>query len=391
MLENYFKPFANKSKQSPLLTVFFEPCHLKQNLHSTVRMFKHHSIFPILFVLTMGSLAVSSCKPEKEKMTANSPGPARNAPLQVEAFTVKSRNLNESLEVPGTLMAFEETEIRPEISGRLVGLYVQDGANVQKGALMAKLFDEDLQAQLKKLAVQLEIAKKTFERQSELLKIQGISQQEVDLSELQVNNIKADMELVRVSISKTEIRAPYSGRLGLRNISPGAYITPTNIITTISQVNQLKLDFSVPEKYGELFAKGRTINFGIAGSDRNYQAAVAATQSSVEAATRSLIVRAVVNSGQGPLLPGAFAKVKLKLGGNEKSLIVPTQAVIPQARNKQVIVYKNGSPDFRIVETGIRDSSYIQILEGLSEGDTVVTTGLLAIRPESKLVLQNVK
>lgn len=324
-------------------------------------------------------------------MTANSPGPARNAPLQVEAFTVKSRNLNESLEVPGTLMAFEETEIRPEISGRLVGLYVQDGANVQKGALMAKLFDEDLQAQLKKLAVQLEIAKKTFERQSELLKIQGISQQEVDLSELQVNNIKADMELVRVSISKTEIRAPYSGRLGLRNISPGAYITPTNIITTISQVNQLKLDFSVPEKYGELFAKGRTINFGIAGSDRNYQAAVAATQSSVEAATRSLIVRAVVNSGQGPLLPGAFAKVKLKLGGNEKSLIVPTQAVIPQARNKQVIVYKNGSPDFRIVETGIRDSSYIQILEGLSEGDTVVTTGLLAIRPESKLVLQNVK
>jgi membrane fusion protein (multidrug efflux system) len=354
-------------------------------------MFKQHSSFPLFFLLALGLFSFFSCKPEKEKMPANGQAPARNAPLPVEAFTVKSKNLNENLEVPGTLLAAEETEIRPEISGRLVGLYVQEGNMVQKGALLAKLFDEDLQAQLKKLAVQLEIAKKTFERQSELLKIQGISQQEVDLSELQVNNIKADMELVRVAISKTEIRAPYSGRLGLRNISPGAYISPTNIITTISQVDQLKLDFTVPEKYGDMFSKGRPVSFSIAGSDRNFQATVLATQTAIEASTRNLTVRAAVRGGQGALLPGAFAKVKINLSGNEKSLVVPTQAVIPQARNKQVIVFKNGTPDFRIVETGIRDSSFVQILEGLSEGDTVVTTGLLAIRPESKLVLQNVK
>jgi len=163
---------------------------------------------------------------------------------------VVAKNLAENLEVPGTLQPFEETEIRPEISGRLISLKIVEGGSVQKGALLAKLFDEDLQAQLNKLKVQLEIAQKTLERQRELLKIQGISQQEVDLSELQANNIKADMELVRVNISKTEIRAPYSGLLGLRNVSLGAYVTPTTLLTTLRQVNQLKLDFMVPEKYG---------------------------------------------------------------------------------------------------------------------------------------------
>ncbi len=333
----------------------------------------------------------SACKEESKKISASSPGPSRGAPLPVEAFVVKTKNLAENLEVPGTLQAFEETDIRPEISGRLVRLNITEGGAVAKGDLLAKLFDDDLQAQLKKLQVQLDIAQKTLERQQELLKIQGISQQEVDLSELQVNNIKADMELVRVSISKTEIRAPYAGRLGLRSISLGAYVTPTSLITTLRQVNQLKLDFTVPEKYGDLFRKGRPVNFTVAGSDRTFTASVLATEAAVEAATRTLKVRATVAGNDSALLPGTFAKVLLKIGGNDQSLIVPTQAVIPQARNKQVIVYKNGSPDFKIVDTGIRDETFVQILDGLKEGDTVLTTGLLAIRPDSKLKLVKVE
>ena len=156
-------------------------------------------------------------------------------------------------------------------------------------------------------------------------------------------------------------------------------------------MSQLKLDFTVPEKYGEMFRKGRTINFTVAGNKRLFSASVIATEAAVDVSTRSLTVRALVKGMDNALLPGIFAKVQLNMGGNEKSLIVPTQAVIPQARNKQVIVFKNGAPDFRIVDTGIRDSSYVQILEGLKEGDTIVTTGLLAIRPDSKLVLSKVE
>lgn len=335
---------------------------------------------------------MASCKVEKKTDAAPAAGgPKKDMPVQVNGFVAVAKNMKENIEVPGSLMPLEETEIRPEISGRLVSLYIQEGTAVQKGALLAKLFDQDLQAQLKKLQVQLEIAQKTLERQRELLKIQGISQQEVDLSELQVNNIKADMELVRVSISKTEIRAPYAGRLGLRNVSLGAYVTPTLVMTTLRQLNQLKLDFTVPEKYGNLFPKGKKVEFTVDGARRNFTATVLATEAAVAAETRSLKVRASVLGSDGALLPGAFAKVVLNTGGKDQSLVVPTQAVIPQARGKKVIVYRGGTPEFVDVETGVRDETFVQIIDGLSAGDTVVTTGLLSIRPNSKLVLKKME
>jgi membrane fusion protein, multidrug efflux system len=241
------------------------------------------------------------------------------------------------------------------------------------------------------LEVHLKIAAKTAERQKELLTINGISQQEYDLSELQVSNLRADIELTKVNISKTEIRAPYAGRLGLKNLSNGAYVTPTSLITTINQVSQLKMEFSVSEKYSEDMRKGRVVNFTIAGTDTRFGASILATESNIEANTRTLKVRTVVQGKHALLVPGAFAKVSLQLGKNDQSLIVPSQAVIPQARNKRVIVYKEGKPNFVVVTTGIRDSSYVQVLDGINKGDTIITTALLAIRPESKIRLTKVQ
>lgn len=344
----------------------------------------HHFIWLIIFLTIPFHF---SCSTEKKNEPSQNAGPRKKQPIQVEAFTVQTKPLSEVLEVPGTLLPFEETEIRPEISGRLVKMNIKEGGVVKQGEMLAKLFDEDLQAQLKKLQVQLDIAKKTFERQSELLKIQGISQQEVDLSELQVKNIEADIELIKVAISKTEIKAPYTGKLGLRNISPGAYITPSNILSTIRQLNSLKLDFTVPEKYGDLFSSGKNVQFSIAGSKQTYSAIVLATEAEIATDTRSLKVRAVVQQNNPSLIPGAFANVQFSIGGDDKSLIIPTQSVIPKARTKEVVIFRNGKPIFQTVETGIRDEQYIQVLEGLSEGDTVVTTGLLTIREDSDLVI----
>ena len=333
-----------------------------------------------------------SCKSEKKP---DAPAGGRSGggdkPVQAEAFVVRTKSLSENLEIPGTLLPYEETEIRPEISGRIVWLNIPEGSFVQKGTLLVKLFDNDLQAQIKKLQVQLQIAQKTAERQKELLKINGISQQEYDLSELQVSNLKADIELTQVSISKTEIRAPFAGRIGLKNISNGAYITPSTLLTTISQVSQLKMEFSVPEKYSEDMRRGRQINFAVGGSDTRFTASVIATESNIEANTRTLKVRAVVNGRHNLLVPGAFAKVSLQLGKNDRSLIVPSQAIIPQARNKRVIIYKGGTVSFAVVTTGIRDSSYVQVLDGVQEGDTIVTTALLTIRPDSKIKLTKVQ
>ncbi len=184
----------------------------------------------------IASLLLAACK-KKVVVTA-----ARNmGPLSVEGFVVEAHSESENIEVPGSLLPVEETQIRPETSGRIVQLNIQEGTPVKKGSLLVKLFDQDLQAQLKKLQVQRDISNRTVERQRDLLAINGISQQDFDLSALAVDNLKADIETTQISISKTEIRAPYDGKLGLRNVSFGAYVSPSDILTSIRQVSQLKI------------------------------------------------------------------------------------------------------------------------------------------------------
>lgn len=343
------------------------------------------SILLFAFALLLGA----SCKSKKENPAAAG-RPRIQGPVTADAFRVARSSISENIEVPGSLLPFEETQLRAEVGGRIVSLNINEGALVQKGTLLVKLFDKDLQAQLKKLQVQLQIKVKTEERNRELVKINGISQQDYDLAALDVENLKADIESTEIAISKTEIRAPYTGRVGLRNISLGAYISPTDIITTIRQVDRLKLEFSVPEKYAKELQKGYKVSFKVDGGSQSHKATILATESSVDQNTRTLKIRAIVNEKHSELVPGIFAKVNLQLGQDNQALLVPTQAVIPTARDKQVILVRNDSVIFTSVQTGIRDSAYIQILTGLKPGDTVITSGLMAIRPTSKVKITKV-
>jgi membrane fusion protein (multidrug efflux system) len=315
----------------------------------------------------------------------------QTGPMVVEGFLVEPKTITENIEVAGSLLPEEETQLRAEVSGRIVQLNIQEGAPVQRGQVLVKLFDQDLQAQLQKLQVQLQIAEKTEERQRELLKINGISQQEYDLSVLNVENLKADIQSVRISISKTEIRAPYNGRIGLRNVSPGAYLSPNDIVATVRKIDRLKLEFSIPEKYAKEIKKGDNVNFRVDGGSATHSGTVTATENSVDQTTRTLKVRAIVDANHPELVPGVFARISLQLGVDNAGLMVPTQAVLPQARNKQVLVLQGDSARYTIVETGLRDSAYVQILTGLKAGDTVITTGLMAIRPNSKIKIGELK
>ena len=338
------------------------------------------------FVLMMSAFV--SCSEKNEKPAA---GRQRSSgPMSVDAFVIRQSTISEDVQVPGTLRPFEETAIRAEVGGRVVQMNVREGSVVQKGTLLVKLFDEDLKAQLRKLRVQLQIREKTAERNRELLEINGISQQEYDLSTLEVENLRADIESTEIAISKTEIRAPYTGTVGLRNISLGSYISPSDIVTTIRQVDQLKLEFSVPEKYAKDIGKGYSVKFRVDGGKQDHTASVIATENNVDQNTRTLQVRAVVGGKNPELVPGLFAKVNLQLGKNERALLVPTEAVIPNIRNKQVVLVRGDSAMFTVVETGLRDSAYIEIINGVTAGDTVITTGLMAIRPETKVKVTNV-
>lgn len=338
-----------------------------------------------LFILA----ALTACGGKDKKDAAPAAG-TKPPPIKVDAYVLRSESFQETIEVPGSIVANEVAEIHPEVSGRIVQLNVAEGKYVGKGTLLAKLYDGDLRAQLNKLNIQLSLAKKTEERQSQLLKIQGISQQDYDISLLQVNSLRADIGILQTSIQKTEIRAPFSGKLGLKAISPGTYVTPASIIAIINQTDQLKLDFTVPEKYVDKIKIGQQVTFTYEGTDKELAARVVATESNVTENTRSLVVRAAVVGKEASLLPGSFAKVKLSFDPDPTALLIPTQAVIPQARGKKVILYKSGTAVFADVVTGVRDSARVQITDGLKPGDTVVITGLLSVRPESKIQIGKV-
>lgn len=335
---------------------------------------------------------ISSCgSKSKDPIETKKAGPqAAHSALSVEGYVVNTSVLHSSIEIAGSLLPFEETEIHPEVAGKVVMLSIKEGAIVKKGTLLAKLFDGDLQAQLHKLSVQLQIAQKTQERQDQLLKIGGISQQDYDLSLLSVSTIQADMQILQASINKTIIRAPFNGKIGFKNISIGAYITPTTVITTIRQVNKLKLEFSVPEKYTTEIKIGNTIYFTTEATKKKYKARIIATESGITQETRSLMVHAIVENVDKGVTAGSFAKVNFDMGDNNEAIMIPTQAIIPEARDKKVIVYKDGLADFKTVTTGTRDSAKVEILSGLSVGDTIVTTGILSIKPGNKISLSSV-
>jgi membrane fusion protein, multidrug efflux system len=351
-----------------------------------------YSLFSLLIIALLVSVMSTSCASKRKKeVTVQQKGGGNKPPApKVDVFVVKSETVSASLEIPGTLVADDATEIHPEVSGRITGLYIREGAYVDKGAVLARLYDGDLRAQKRKLEVQLKIAQQTAGRHEELVKIGGISKQDYDLSVLQVSNLRADLDIINTTLDKTVIRAPFSGKLGLKEISVGAYVTPLSVISSIQKTSGLKIDFNVPEKYTTQIKKGQYVNFRVEGIERPYTAVVSATESGIATETRSLMIRASVTGDATGLIPGNFAKVHLSFAPDNNALMVPTQAIIPQARGKKVVLYRNGIATFTDVTTGVRDSSMVQIVSGLNKGDTVVVTGLLSIKPEATITLKNI-
>jgi len=304
---------------------------------------------------------------------------------KVNFFAVKPSLLIDEISVSGSLQAFEMVDLKNEVAGRVVIINLPEGKFVKKGTLLVKLFDDDLQSQLKKLQSQLAIQQQIYKRQSELLKVNGITQNDYEQSGLQLNSLKADIEVEKTLIRKTEVLAPFDGVIGLRNISVGAIVTPSTLLATIRTANKLKLDFFVPEKYSSKIRPGMKVKFTMSNQEKPFDATVMATEEGIDDATRNLKVRAIVNSRSDELLAGGFTNVQLRLNENKNALMIPTEAIIPQEENKIVIVAREGKATFVQVKTGIRKASNIEITDGIQLGDTIVTSGLLFVKEGSKL------
>ncbi|MES2430707.1 MAG: efflux RND transporter periplasmic adaptor subunit [Bacteroidota bacterium] len=336
----------------------------------------------IFFFLGISLIACSSKKEDISK---------KNAPqiTNVDVVIAGTQQLNNTIEANGSVVASESLDIHPEVSGRLVYLNVPDGAHVGAGAVLAKINDADLQAQLTKSKVQLSLAEKTEERLRKLLAISGINQADYDAALNNVNNVKADIQLLRAQIDKTIIRAPFSGVLGLRMVSPGAYVSPQSTIASLQQSNSLKIDFTVPEIYAPLIKKGSTVKVITTNATSQSTAIVIATESEVNTTTRNLKARAIINDKT--VLPGAFVKVLIEAGDNVQRIVIPTNAIIPDANSKKLIVVKDGKGKFVNVETGLRTSSGVEIIKGINVGDSVVVTGVLFVKPNAPVKVKGVK
>ncbi|MCC6185625.1 MAG: efflux RND transporter periplasmic adaptor subunit [Chitinophagaceae bacterium] len=310
-------------------------------------------------------------------------GKKGNQAINVSAVIARAEKTENKLFASGTVMANEEVALRPEVSGKLVAIYFKEGSLVQKGALLAKINDADLQAQLRKLQLQLKLGKEREARMKGLLAISGISQEEYDMVVNQSQTINADIDFTRAQISKTEVRAPFTGKIGLKQISQGGYISTADVIATIQQLDLLKIDFSIPERYASSVNVGNIISFSVENKEEKFDAEVFALEPKIDEQTRNITIRAVYKNDKSAIFPGAFAKIELTASQNDSSIMIPTEAVIPILKGKQVFIKKGGKATPILVETGLRNDTKIEIKTGLQVGDTVITSGIMSLKPDA--------
>lgn len=340
-------------------------------------------------LIVLGLLAIPKYQ-SLTKASAPQNSSASNAPLAVEAYVVKPDTIEDKIFTTGTLLANEEVDLVSETSGLVQTIYLEEGREVEKGDLLLKINDSELQAQLKRADFRLNLAEDREKRQKQLLEQGGISQEEYDATLNEVNVLRAEVALINAQIDKTEIRAPFSGRLGLKYVSDGSYISPSTRIATLQDIHRVKIDFSIPERYATMISEGTNVTFTVQGVNDTLKAEVYAKEPRIDTDTRSLQVRARSDNRSERLLPGAFADLQLTLNTIEDALMVPTIALVPEINGQKVFLVKNGVVQPHSVTTGIRNASKVQILSGIAIGDTVLTTGLLQVRPGMPVNVVNI-
>jgi membrane fusion protein (multidrug efflux system) len=338
--------------------------------------------------LVFAAITIVSCKSEK-KQTVTVGKPTGPQTVVVDVLVAGTTTISNTVEVNGSVVAFESTELHPEISGRLTYLNIPEGARISQGTVLAKIYDADLLATLNKSRVQLELAQKTEERLKKLLSISGINQADYDAAVNQVSSLKADMAYTQALLNKTTVRAPFTGTLGLRMVSPGAYVTPQTVLATLQQTDRAKIDFTVPEMFTNVIHKGAIINVQPGQTGVMGKATIIATEPLIDASSRNLKVRAVYLGGT--LSPGSFVKVILNSGTPTSSVMVPTSAIIPDAKAKKLVVVRKGKGVFVDIETGLRNGASAEVTKGIKPGDSVVVTGVLFVRPNSPVKVRSVK
>ena len=315
----------------------------------------------------------------------------KKGPTVVYGKVLQPREFADNLSLTGTLEANEQIEVRSEVSGVVEQINFEEGSTVSKGQSLIKVNDIELRAELRKVQTAQGLSSENARRAKLLLDKEAISQEEFDIATADYKSAQAQVQLIQAQLSKTTIRAPFSGKIGLRSISKGSYISPTTMIAKLVNTTQLKITFSIPEKYAQTMKVNQTLTFTTSGSKEVHNAKIYAIEPEIEIESRTLKIRAIAENKDGKLIPGTFANVSLPLAKLDNALLVPTEALIPIQNGKKIFVSVNGKAKEIIVETGARTDKDILIISGLKAGDTILTSGVMTLKNDSpvKVRLQN--
>jgi membrane fusion protein (multidrug efflux system) len=309
------------------------------------------------------------------------------APVAVSARVLRPDRLENAITSTGNVLANEDVEIRSEVMGKIVRIAFKEGARVRKGELLVKIDDSELRAKEIQAAAHLKLAEDNEFRMRKQLEIEAVSQKDYDQAASELALAKGDAQLLKAQLAKTELRAPFNGVVGLKQVSEGAYVSPNTLITTLQEIDPVKLDFAVPGKYFGYVKPGQPIGFTIQGSDTRFQGKIYAVDPRIDPASRTLRLRALCPNADGRVLPGAFATIEMTLQTVESALTVPSEALSADARGAKVFLFRGGKAEPRPVQAGLRTDSLVQITNGLAAGDTVITSGVVQIRPGAPVTL----
>lgn len=336
-----------------------------------------------ILIIGLGLLVAYRISANKSQASAGKGGPANGgaAPaMRVNGVVIQPQRFANTLSVTGSIEANEQVEIRSEVSGIIRQIAFEEGSQVNKGQLLLKIDDAELRAQLAQAETRKNLAAENERRAQLLLQKEAISKEEYDIARAELQSTQAQVQLISAQLAKTSIRAPFAGKIGLRSVSAGGYITPQTVVANLVNANPVKITFSIPEKYANQVKANTALNFTVAGSNKKHTATVYAIEPGIEAATRTLQLRAKADNKEGSLLPGSFASIELPLTVINDAILIPTEAVIPIQNGKKVFVSENGKAKEVVVETSTRTEKNVLITSGLSTGDTVITTGIMTMK-----------
>ena len=328
----------------------------------------------------------------KTQTTANAPkaGQGGNAPnaragtaatITVEANKVKSVRMAQGLTAVGSLRSDESVTIRPEVAGRISEIAFREGQRVEKGATLIR-FDTSVQrAEVAQADANLGLAKSRLDRSRDLFNKGFISTQARDEAESNFKVAQANFDLAQARLTKLDIKAPFSGIVGLRSVSIGDYVKDGQDIVNLEEIDPLKVDFKVPEIYLKQVAAGQSLQITLDGfPDQTFQGKVFAINPLVDTNGRSIVIRAMVENAGARLRPGMFARVRLLFAAERDSVMVPEQSIIPVGDDHFLFKVVDGRAQRTKVEIGQRRDGKVEILRGLEVGDMVVTAGQTKLR-----------